>query len=398
MSTNRLLVVDDEADLCGIIAKVAASCGYETSVTTDPVVFLERLRSWQPTHLILDLMMPGLDGIELMSRLAENGCSASIMIISGVDQKIIDTARRLGAERGLKIEGVFAKPIRIADLRTKLEDIKPDADWLTPQAVSEAMDRGEIVLFYQPKLDLANRSLTGFEALARWQHPVRGLIQPTRFLPVVEASPLIDRFTPYVIAAACQQIKRWQEDALTPDIAINISARNLNHRTNADRLENYCREQAVDPRRLIFELTESAAMSDAVQAMDILARLRLKGIRLSIDDFGTGYSSLVQLQRMPFSEIKIDHAFVAECAQSADSRVIVKTIVDLAHNLGMKAVAEGVETEGAAQYLSEIGCDQMQGYYVSPALPAADVLPWVKRRFGNIVRIGDPRSAGIVRL
>jgi CheY-like chemotaxis protein len=234
MSANRLLIVDDEADLCMVLAKAAQTCGYETSVTSDPAEFLRRVKTWQPTHIILDLMMPGLDGIELMNRLAESGSAASIIIISGVDQKIIDTARRLGAERGLKIDGVFTKPLRVAELRAKLEDLKPDADWLTVDAVSHAMEHREIVLYYQPKIDLATRNLTGFEALARWQHPVRGLIQPLRFLPIVEASPLIDRFTGYVIAAACEQIKLWNDDGLNCDVAVNVSARNLDDRGNAD--------------------------------------------------------------------------------------------------------------------------------------------------------------------
>ena len=397
MAANKLLIVDDEPDLCGIIAQVAQTCGYETLIAKGPEDFLVQATSWRPSHILVDLMMPGLDGIELMNRLAAGGCTASVIIASGVDHKIVDTARRLGSERGLKIDGIFVKPIRIAALRAKLEDLKPDADWLTLEALSKAMDQREIVLFYQPKLDLASRSLTGFEALARWQHPVRGLIQPLRFLPTVEASPLIDRFTGYVIATACEQIKHWGEDAFEPHVAINISARNLDQRSNADRLESYCRDKAVDPRRLTFELTESATMGDALQAMDVLARLRLKGIRLSIDDFGTGYSSLVQLQRMPFTEIKIDRAFVQECATSPDSRVIVKIIVDLAHNLGMRAVAEGVETEGALAYLSEVGCDEAQGYYISKPMPADEVLPWVKRRFGNIVRIGEQRPGGSLR-
>jgi EAL domain-containing protein (putative c-di-GMP-specific phosphodiesterase class I) len=138
-------------------------------------------------------------------------------------------------------------------------------------------------------------------------------------------------------------------------------------------------------------------MGDALQAMDVLARLRLKGIRLSIDDFGTGYSSLVQLQRMPFSEIKVDRAFVGECANSPDSRVIVKTIVDLAHNLGMKAVAEGVEAEAVLDYLTEIGCDEAQGYHISKPMPAADVAQWVKRRFGNVVRLDNTRPVSVAR-
>jgi EAL domain-containing protein (putative c-di-GMP-specific phosphodiesterase class I) len=397
MPANRLLIIDDEADLGAIFAKAGASCGYDTTATTDPDEFLKQVKNWQPTHIILDLMMPGLDGIELMNRLAEGGSDANFIIVSGVDQKIIDTARRLGSERGLKIGGVFTKPIRIAELRAKLEDLKPDADWLTVDAVSNAMERGEITLFYQPKINLATRWLTGFEALARWQHPIRGLIQPLRFLPMVEASPLIDQFTGYAIATACEQIKVWNAEGLTCDVAVNISARNLDSRGNADLLEGYCRDHAVDPSRLVFELTESAAMSDASQAMDVLARLRLKGIRLSIDDFGTGYSSLVQLQRMPFSEIKIDRAFVAECSNSQDSRVIVKTIVDLAHNLGMKAVAEGVETEQVLDYLAEIGCDEAQGYHISKPMPAADVAPWVKRRFGNIVRLGEVKSVSVAR-
>ena len=393
MRASRLLIIDDEADLGALIARTAAASGYEVFATTDPAVFEERVANWQPTHIVLDLMMPGLDGVELMNRLAADGCKAGIVIISGVDHKVIETARRLGTERGLKIEDVFIKPFRMAALKARLEKLKPDTDWLTLDALADAMDSRQLILFYQPKINLGSGDLTGFEALVRWQHPVHGMIAPARFIPLVEHSPLIGRFTGYVLATACDQIRIWNGKKLTFDVAINISAKNIGDSENAALLEKNLREQAMEPNRLVFELTESAAMGDALQAMGVLAHLRLKGIRLSIDDFGTGYSSLVQLQRMPFTEIKIDRGFVAECTTSGDSRVIVKTIVDLAHNLGLKAVAEGIESEAVLDYLAEIGCDEGQGYYISKPMPADDVAPWIKQRYGNIVRLTDHAGA-----
>jgi EAL domain-containing protein (putative c-di-GMP-specific phosphodiesterase class I) len=189
--------------------------------------------------------------------------------------------------------------------------------------------------------------------------------------------------TQWIGATACGQMRAWDRQGCHLGIAINVSARNLHEPRLADQLEAQCRAAGISPSRLTLELTETAAMRDAVQMMDVLTRLRVKGFGLAIDDFGTGYSSLVQLHRLPFSEIKIDRTFVTGCTTSAESRSIVKLVVDLAHALGMKAVAEGVESAATLRLLREMGCDAAQGEFIAPPLEAAAMADVVLNHAGS---------------
>jgi EAL domain-containing protein (putative c-di-GMP-specific phosphodiesterase class I) len=260
-----------------------------------------------------------------------------------------------------------------------LGTVKHEDPWLTVASLAAALARGEFHLLYQPKADLRSGEITGVEALIRWQHPSRGLIPPLDFISFAESSACIDQITHWLTATACQQLRDWDAAGVALDIALNISARNLHEPRLAELMESHCRAAGLSPSRVTLELTETAAMQDAVQMMDVLTRLRLKGFKLSIDDFGTGYSSLVQLHRLPFSEIKIDRTFVADCTISAESRSIVRLVIDLAHALGMRAVAEGVEQAEALDLLRELGCDQAQGYFIARPMAGADVPDMVLR-------------------
>jgi EAL domain-containing protein (putative c-di-GMP-specific phosphodiesterase class I) len=373
MTGNRLLIVDDEPAIGAFIGRVAANIGFEILAVSTADKFLEHVRNWRPTHIMMDLQMPVVDGLALLSNLAAEKCTASIILISGVDRTVVEAARRVAIDRGLKVTGALTKPIRVADLTDALKIAERDEPWLTVAGLATALERAEFHLLYQPKVALESGEITGVEALIRWQHAVRGIVSPLDFIPFAESSTFIDQLTRWVGKAACEQLRAWDEGGVALDIALNISARNLHEPRFADLLEGQCRNAGVAPGRVTLELTETAAMQDAVQMMDVLTRLRLKGFKLAIDDFGTGYSSLVQLHRLPFSEIKIDRAFVADCATSAESRSIVRLVIDLAHALGMKSVAEGVESAEALDLLRALGCDQAQGYFISRPIAAGDV-------------------------
>lgn len=374
MTGNRLLIVDDEPAIGAFIGQAAANVGYEIMTVSTADKFLEHVRTWRPTHIMLDLQMPVVDGLALLSQLAAEKCDASIILISGMDRTVVEAARRIGLERGLQVTGVLTKPIRVADLTEALRVAKLEAHWLTVANLSDALARGEFRLVYQPKVDLGSGEIVGVEALIRWQHPGRGVVPPMEFIPFAESSAFIDQLTHWLSAAACDQMRRWDEGGVTLAIALNISARNLHEPRLPDMLESQCRNAGIAPARVTLELTETAAMRDAVQMMDLLTRLRVKGFKLSIDDFGTGYSSLVQLHRMPFSEIKIDRSFVADCLTSAESRTIVRLVIDLAHALDKRAVAEGVESAEALDLLRTLGCDEAQGYFIAQPI-AGDAVP-----------------------
>jgi EAL domain-containing protein (putative c-di-GMP-specific phosphodiesterase class I) len=243
-------------------------------------------------------------------------------------------------------------------------------------------------MVYQPKVALSDGHLVRVEALVRWDDPQLGVVPPSRFVPVAERCGLIDQLTEWGLDTILRQWNSWKDAGLETCLAFNISALSLQHLNFPDLVERMCRDHGVPTDQLVLELTEGATQP-LVKLMDTLTRFRIKGIGLAIDDFGTGYSSLMQLRQLPFTEVKIDRFFVADAVASNDSRVIVKTIIDLAHGLGLKATAEGVETAGQLALLRDLGCDIAQGYLVARPLEADALAGWQDQ-----FRSAWPRLAG----
>jgi len=372
---DRLLVIDDDLALGSIIKKVAAASGFQVVVSDNAAAFMNAARLWHPSVVMLDLKMPDTDGIQLLRQLAADKCAATVVLTSGADGKVLDSALQLGRERGLQMGEVLPKPIRVEGLRQCLATHKRRR--LHGDDLEVALAEDQLYLEYQPKLDCRLGRITGAEALVRWRHPSHGIIPPDRFIWLAEETALIHRVTDRVMREAAAQAARWRADGLAIEVAINISAKDVEDIDLPDRLEQHCRAAAIDPSFLTLELTETGAMREAVQMMDVLTRLRIKGFKLSIDDFGTGYSSLVQLQKMPFSEIKIDRSFVMAMADNSGCRVIVEIVVDLARKLGLTSIAEGVEDAAALAVLTELGCDLAQGYHVARPMEPARIAPFV---------------------
>ncbi len=385
MPDNRLLVIDDEPDVAATVGRVARRAGFDTIVTTDGADFLERAWSWEPTVMVLDLAMPDVDGREILAELARRSSKAHILIVSGFERPEIEEAMAAGRAAGLNMAGILEKPLRIDSLRAALRAIYDDAELISAEDTRAALERGEFFLHYQPKVSLRTLRPAGVEALARWRHPQRGLISPDSFIPVMEAGGVMDRFTPHVIGQAVAQARTWRDQNLDIGIAVNVSGGSFDRLRLDDIIGQRCREQGVDPACLTVEITETAAMVNVAEAIDGMRRLRAMGVRISIDDFGTGYSSLVQLHRLPFSEVKIDKSFVLDCDINPESQVIVRTIVSLAHNLGLKVVAEGVETAGISDQLLAAGCDIVQGYHYGRPMAADALGDWL-RGFGRPAR------------
>ncbi|MGH6981287.1 MAG: EAL domain-containing protein [Stellaceae bacterium] len=376
VSAGRLLVIDDEPAVATFIGRVARRAGFDVIVTSDASDFKQRVRSWRPALIVLDLGMPETDGVELLRFLADERSTARILIISGFDEKILDAAERLGAARGLNMAGVLRKPVLIEELTQTLRKVGHDVSVLTPLRLAEALDAGELYLEYQPKIELDTMQPTGVEALLRWRHPEMGVVPPMAFIPIAEETELIHRVTEFVLSEALRQREAWSKMQIVLSVAVNLSAKNVNGQDLAPLLSRGPASPDAAPRQLILELTETAAMRNAERATDLLTRLRIKGIGLSIDDFGTGYSSLSQLQRLPFSEVKIDKSFVIDCTSSKDNAAIVHAVIDLSHRLGLTVVAEGVETADALKLLTAAGCDAAQGYFISKPIAGDKIPAW----------------------
>ena len=250
------------------------------------------------------------------------------------------------------------------------------ADRKLLESFARALAAGKLHLVYQPKVSLRDGKLTRVEALVRWEDDELGTISPSRFVPLAEKHGLIDPLTEWGLRETLKQWRRWREQGLETRLAFNISAVSLQRLDFPDLVERMCRALDVPTDRLVLELTEGATQP-LVRLMDTLTRFRIKGMGLAIDDFGTGYSSLLQLRQLPFTEVKIDRCFVADLPAAHDSRLIVKTIVDLAHGLGLVATAEGVETIEQLRCVHELGCDVVQGYLVAPPLDPENLIGWV---------------------
>ncbi len=385
IAENRLLVIDDQQELCEFIAEVARRLGFESLAVTEPDSFRRAYLDFNPTVIVLDLQMAGSDGIELLRYLGGQGAKAQVLVVSGMDHRVLSTADQVGRSQGLKMLGGLQKPIMLSDLEAVLRKTMKQGSVITAGDLEQALARNELQVYYQPKARRTtdNRWLIeGVEALARWKHPKRGFIPPPQFIQIAENSGLIRQLTERVVELSMRQIARWHAENLPLSIAINLSPRLLNDRSFPDMAESAAQSHGINPKHIIFEVTESAAMSDPETTMDVLTRLRVKNFGLSIDDFGTGYSSLKHLYLMPFSELKIDISFVRDVCHTNEARVMVEAMVMLAHKLGLTSCAEGVETPEILEFLAKSECDRVQGYLIGKPVPGNE-LPGIVQLWNN---------------
>ncbi|WP_455203752.1 bifunctional diguanylate cyclase/phosphodiesterase [Kaarinaea lacus] len=241
----------------------------------------------------------------------------------------------------------------------------------------EAIDKDQLQLYYQPKIDLKNQCTVGVEALVRWNHPKRGFIPPDEFIPMAEQTGLIQSLTRWVLSTALKQCAKWQQKNILINVAVNLSARSLENTEILDIVDTALNQANVAPHWLSLELTESAVMANPDRAMEMLTKLHFKGVRISVDDFGTGYSSLAYLKKLPVSDIKIDKSFVLDMHKDSSDEVIVHSTIDLAHNMGLSVIAEGIENQDVWDMLVNLNCDIAQGYFMCKPLPADKLADWL---------------------
>lgn len=381
VESNRLMIVDDDPSIGDLIGQVAEAMGFQTVFVAQSDQMLDSFRSFQPTLVTLDLMMPGVDGVQSLRTLASECCEADIILFSGADRRVLNTAARFGESHGLQVRELLRKPVEVDHLEAVLARFVQVPTEDLEEAFREAASKGDIAVHYQPKVDLSTASeweTRGIEALARWAHPTAGQISPEIFVPLAEKIGLIGRLTEIVVENAVHQSSTLRRSGYTLETAVNLSPLVLSNPAVPDRLARKLARSDISPGQIIVEVTESAAMAEGAIAIENLMRFRLKGLKLSLDDFGTRCSSLIQLYRMPCSELKIDRCFVKELDKSEEARVIVQSIVDLAHNLGLTVCAEGIETPETLKFLRSIGCDQGQGFLISPPLSEADLVSFLE--------------------
>jgi EAL domain-containing protein (putative c-di-GMP-specific phosphodiesterase class I)/FixJ family two-component response regulator len=387
--------MDDDLSFSELLRDISLSVCSDIEIFTDPLLLIDTLFS-SSDIIILDIKMPKMDGVEILRRLAIKKCKAKIILISGFDSSVLHSSSMLANELGLNVVAQVTKPVQPKQIQSVIlsvfaeenNDLKSNKanssitkySLFTKKDIQNAISNNQLILFYQPQIELKTNKLIGLEALVRWNHPEYGIIYPNDFIPLIDKYQLFEELTNKVIRIAIDQEKALKDYGYSIVISINISSCNVTSLTLPETLEELIDNAELEPSMLCFEVTESELMGELIPSIDTLTRMRIKGFKLSIDDFGTGYSSLLQLYRIPFHELKIDQSFIKNLMTSPESKIIVDTCITLSHNLGMIVVAEGIEDQETLEELTRMGCDIGQGYHLCKPMDISSILCWIQKK------------------
>lgn len=378
-----VVVIDDDKFQLKLIIHQLKSAGIVNITTyTSAVEALNDIADINSpeTIIFLDLNMPSMDGIEFISLLNDAEYIGALILLSGENERILESTSRLAISYDLNILGHIVKPLKQFQLdrllkeykfykKTKTSSFKKKIIYSTNR-LRQALELDELFTVYQPKINLRTRELESIETLVRWAHPDDGIVFPDQFISLAEEAKLIKQLTLYVIDRALKDMKIWKEEGISVIIAINVSMDDLSDRSFIKEVETRLLKYNVKADELILEVTESKLMEEYSTSLNILTSLRLRKIGLSIDDFGTGHSSMVQLRDIPFTELKLDRSFVHGAWKDKTLYTIFKASQQLAQNMNIKMVAEGVEDVDDWEFLIKEECDYAQGYYIAkPMLP-----------------------------
>ena len=362
----RILIVDDDGDLLEDLSDTLCDAVFAVQTANTSDAFFDKFEDVRPDVVITDLMMPAHDGTDVLRWLQARDYRGTIILMSGSDNHVLETTRRLAASYGLNVSGTLKKPFAPEQLGAL---IQPSSGSVVGSsgAVSALADR-RIQPYFQPKIDLKSGKIVGAEALSRWLHPQNGLLMPHSYLGAARAAGGQSLHDLTILERALEFCGKLNAIGHRIAIAVNFSADVVLGDHFLEVVADAQQRRGVAPEQLIIELTEEEAVDNCDRLVERLLKLRLAGTKLSIDDFGTGYSSLSRIQQLPASEIKIDRSFVSGLTKSSENYAIVRSIVELAHSLQCTVVAEGVETLKTLEALTKLGCDLAQGYLFSPAL------------------------------
>jgi EAL domain-containing protein (putative c-di-GMP-specific phosphodiesterase class I) len=386
---DHVLVVDDDPILCAIAETHFQKRGSHNVTTAgDGVQALKALDEAQdePSFLLCDLNMPNMDGIEFLRHLERRKFSGAIAILSGEHESVVALAESLAETHKLNVVGKLQKPFK-AD---KLDELIATAQArcaapaletntvINADDLKKAISTGQIIAFHQPKIDTRTGHFIGTEALARWRHPEWGIVPPSRFITLAEQKGLIEQLTDVMLDAAISDVKHWKAHGLQASCSINLSAIVLTNINLPDEIAARVDAAGLERQQIILEITESSLLEKLAVPMEVLVRLRLKGFDLSVDDFGTGHSNIEMLRDFPFSELKIDQSFVSEMQEDEFAAESVRSSVELGRKLGLRLVAEGVETRAVSDLVKQSGIDQVQGYFFGKPMPCEKLPLWLK--------------------
>ncbi|MBV8502096.1 MAG: EAL domain-containing response regulator [Paucibacter sp.] len=397
-SERVVLVVDDSGVQRAHLVRLLNALQYGTVLqAADGIEALHLLDEQQArVHLIItDIDMPSMDGIEFITRLVDQARTVDVIATSARDPRLLETVEALRDETsGVRLLGTLAKPVTEEALGRMLRGAemqraprRGEGPNFSLDEIEAALDAGQFQPYVQPKVSMKTGLIKGVESLARWIHPEHGLLGPQHFIPKIEGSALMPRFTLSIVRQSLDMLQNWARSLPHLTMSINLSADDLADPGFAGELVVMVRERGLEPAQVIWEVTETMIMRST--AMANLARLGLKGFGLSMDDYGVGYSSMQTLSRSPFTELKIDRIFVDGASQRANRHAILQSSVDMGKRLKISTVAEGVEQVEDWKLVRSLDCDTAQGFLIARPMPAEELLSWVK---GNRARMKELAS------
>ncbi|MEW6025531.1 MAG: EAL domain-containing response regulator [Pseudomonadota bacterium] len=383
-----ILLVEDHDFQRRILARMLTALGAKQVLEAEngrtALALLDAAQS--PGLVICDLDMPEMDGMAFIRHLGSRLPDVPVIIASALDPALLGSVAKMADAYGVRLLGVLEKPVtrvHLAQLIAAGDGERPrravsPAPSFTLAEIEAGIRNHEFVPFFQPKVDMRTGMVTGAEALARWRHPAQGIVAPYGFILTLEQAGRIDALTFLMLEQAAHATRRLREAGLDITVSVNLSTTSLADVTLADRVTQSVTACGVEPKHMVLEITETAAMTALAPALENLTRLRMKGFGLSIDDYGTGFASLAQLARVPFTELKIDQGFVTGCSENPNAHVIVEASLALARGLKLRTVAEGIETQADWDALRALGCDLAQGYFIARPMDEAALLAYAR--------------------
>ncbi len=391
MTSLRCLVVDDHPFQRKVVRTMLLRLGInQVTEASDGKEALEQVGAETPDVVLCDLQMPSMDGVELLRHLGQGGYEGGVILMSGVDPRVLATAEMVARSYRLTLLGALPKPVQSGPLRELLararrqgvpskEAAPPATPPLSPEEVRRGLDRGEIAPFFQPMVQISSGEIVSAEALARWRREGVEVASPGAFIPVAEEHGLMPLLTEKMLEESLKHLSTWKSRGIDLSVSVNFSAVDLRDLSLPDRTEAAA-AWGVSPESVTVELTESRVIEDLAQALDVLVRFRMKGFELAMDDFGTGSATLEQLRRIPFTKIKIDQMFVTGAASSRDRRIMLESSVSMAQRLGLLIIVEGVESREDWDLVTQLGCHVVQGRYVAYPMAPEDLPGWLASR------------------
>ncbi|MEO9079233.1 MAG: EAL domain-containing response regulator [Rhodanobacter sp.] len=339
--------------------------------------------------VICDLNMPGMDGMEFIRHVGAAKHELSIIIMSAESGALLRSVETMTRAYGVRLLGVVEKPVTPDDLEdlianyekssTSTGPVRPRRPQFGLAEIQRGIQENQFEPFFQPKVDLADGAVVGAEALARWRTAQHGIVGPSAFIPQLETHGQIDELTYIMVEKSAQACRQWRSSKHDINVSVNLSLLSLSDVSIADRITRIVSEAGLEPRHMILEITETAAMTEVASALENLTRLRMRGFGLAVDDYGTGFSSLSQISRVPYTELKIDQTFVTGCTKNPTHLAIVSSCIDLARQLGIHSVAEGVETQADWDAVDHAGCRMAQGYLIARPMAGNQFLDFLQQ-------------------